>query len=90
MSKVRTDTCTRLSPVQRLAQVVEDVRRWLGLEVLADDHHEAAAKKTEQVEQSESVQQAEKISPAMNVTSRVRPNIKLNVPPPRRSRGIGI
>ncbi len=78
---------TRLSPVQRLAQVVEDVRRWLGLEVLADGHHEAAAKK---VEQAEAVQQAEKISPATTQTRRVRPNIKLNVPPPRRSRGIGI
>jgi conjugative relaxase-like TrwC/TraI family protein len=78
---------TRLSPVQRLAQVVEDVRRWLGLEVLADGHHEAAAKK---VEQAEATQQAEKISPATTQTRRVRPNIKLNVPPPRRSRGIGI
>jgi conjugative relaxase-like TrwC/TraI family protein len=67
---------TRLSPVRRLAQAVEDVRRWLGLE-----HTEAIAEK---------VEQAEKISPAMSQTSRVRPNIKLNVPPPRRSRGISI
>jgi len=43
---------TRLSPVQRLAQVVEDVRRWFGL-----DHKEV-----------ESVTQAEKISPAVKET----------------------
>jgi hypothetical protein len=53
---------------------VEDVRRWLGLE------------RTETVAN----EQAEKISPATSKTSRVRPNIKLNVPPPRHSRGIGI
>ena len=78
---------TRLSPLQKLAQVVKDMRRWLGLEVLVDGHHEAAASK---VQQAESTQQAEKISPATTQTPRVRPNIKLNVPPPRRSRGIGI
>jgi hypothetical protein len=33
---------------------------------------------------------AETNSPATKETPRVRPNIKLNVPPPRRSRGIGI
>jgi hypothetical protein len=54
--------------------------------VLAHGHHE----KTEQAATSESMQQAEKISHATGQTSRVRPNIKPNVPPPRRSRGIGI
>jgi conjugative relaxase-like TrwC/TraI family protein len=78
---------TRLSPNQKLAQIVKDVRRWLGLEVLADSHHEAAAQK---VEQTESMKPAETNSPATKETPRVRPNIKLNVPPPRRSRGIGI
>ena len=43
---------TRLSPVQRLARVVEDVRRWLGL-----DHKEV-----------QSVNQAEKIAPVVKDT----------------------
>ena len=82
----RTFRDTRLSPVQRLAQVVEDMRRWLGLERTETVANEQAAK----VEQTEAVKQAEKISPATSQTPRVRPNFKPNVPPPRRSRGIGI
>jgi hypothetical protein len=62
------------------------MRRWLGLERTETVANEQAAK----VEQTEAVKQAEKISPATSQTSRVRPNIKPNVPPPRRSRGIGI
>lgn len=77
---------TRLSPVQKLAQIVEDVRRWLGLERTANVAKEQAAK----AETTEAMKPAEKISPAAKETPRVRPNIKLNVPPPRRSRGIGI
>jgi ATP-dependent exoDNAse (exonuclease V) alpha subunit len=77
---------TRLSPVQKLAQIVEDVRRWLGLEHTATVAKEQAAK----AEATEAMKPAEQISPAVKETPRVRPNIKLNVPPPRRSRGIGI
>ena len=77
---------TRLSPVQKLAQVVEDVRRWLGLERTATVAKEQAAKE----ETTEAMKPAENISPAVKETPRMRPNIKLNVPPPRRSRGIGI
>jgi hypothetical protein len=77
---------TRLSPVQKLAQIVEDVRRWLGLERTEAVAKEQAAK----AETTEAMKPAEKISPAVKETPRVRPNIKLNVPPPRRSRGIGI
>jgi len=77
---------TRLSPVQKLAQIVEDVRRWLGFERTATVAKEQAAK----AEATEAMKPAETISPAVKETSRVRPNIKLNVPPPRRSRGIGI
>jgi len=81
----RTFRVTRLSPVQKLAQVVRDVRRWLGLE-----HTEAvASEQAAKPETTETVKQAEKISPVTSQTPRVRPNIKLNVPPPRRSRGIG-
>jgi conjugative relaxase-like TrwC/TraI family protein len=81
----RLHRVTRLSPVQRLAQVVEDVRRWLGLE-----RTEAVAEK---IAPAESVTPAEKISPATETEKlrrEVRPAIKLNVPPPRRSRGVGI
>ena len=79
----RQRRATRLrSRLRLVAQVVEDVRRW----VLAHGHHE----KTEQATTSESMQQAEKISHATSQTPRVRPNFKPNVPPPRRSRGIGI
>ena len=77
---------TRLSPVQKLAQIVEDVRRWLGLERTAT----VAKEQAEKAEATEAMKSSEKISPAVKETPRVRPNIKLNVPSPRRSRGIGI
>jgi conjugative relaxase-like TrwC/TraI family protein len=64
MRQTRATRLTRLAPVQRIAQVVEDVRRWLG-EVLADGHHEAVAEK---VAQTEPVKQAEKIVPAIKET----------------------
>ena len=64
MRQTRATRLTRLAPVQRLAQVVEDVRRWLG-EVLADGHHEAVAEK---VAQTEPVKQAEKIAPVVKET----------------------
>jgi len=76
---------TRMSPVQKLAQIVEDVRRWLGLEHAANVAKEQAAK----AETIEAMKPAEQISPAVKQTPRVRPNIKLNVLSPRRSRGIG-
>jgi hypothetical protein len=78
----RPQRATRLSPVQRLAQVVKDFRRW----VLEPGHHEEDKQPTTSVAEK----QAEKISPVTSQTPRMRPNIKLNVPPPRRSRGIGI
>jgi hypothetical protein len=58
---------TRLSPVQRLAQVVEEIARWLGEvfqpgPVLADGHKDEAV--VEKVEQAKVVNQAEKIQPA--------------------------
>jgi hypothetical protein len=88
---------TRLSPVQRLAQAVKDFRRWLlapGMPVKTEQPTPTEAQKqaakvepTESAKQAE--KQAEKISPMASRTPQVRPNIKLNVPPPRRSRGIG-
>jgi conjugative relaxase-like TrwC/TraI family protein len=57
---------TRLSPVQRLATAVEDVRRCLGL----DQTEAVEAKETvaEKIGQTESVKQAEKIAPAVKET----------------------
>jgi hypothetical protein len=58
---MRVTRATRLSPVQRLARVVADVRRWCGLdqneavEVLAHGHQEP-------------VKQTEKISPDLKQT----------------------
>ncbi|MCI0541209.1 MAG: hypothetical protein L0Z50_38905 [Verrucomicrobiales bacterium] len=52
MRPTRATRLTALAPVQRIAQVVEDVRRWLGL-----DQKEA-----------ESVKQTEKIAPAVKET----------------------
>jgi len=88
---------TRLSPVQRLAQAVKDFRRWLlvpGQPVKTKlPTPTEAQKQAAEVEPTENVKQAEKqaetISPVAGRTPQVRPNIKLNVPPPRRSRGIG-
>ena len=85
---------TRLSPVQRLAQAVKDLRRWLlapGQPVKTKQPAPTEAQKqAAKVEPTEDTKQAEKISPVASRTPQVRPNIKLNVPPPRRSRGIRI
>ena len=64
MRQTRATRLTRLAPVQRLAQVVEDVRRWLG-EVLTPVQHEAVAEKAGQ---TEPVKQAEKVAPAVKET----------------------
>jgi hypothetical protein len=88
----RPQRATRLSPVQRIAQVVENVRRW----VLAHGHHEAmkqptpteGLKQAAKVEPTEAVKQAEKISPVTSLKSRMHHNLKRRVPSPRRSLGI--
>jgi len=64
MRQTRATRLTRLAPVQRLAQVVEDVRRWLG-ERLGIEPAEAVAEKTRQ---TEPVKQAEKIAPVVKET----------------------
>jgi ATP-dependent exoDNAse (exonuclease V) alpha subunit len=85
----RLHRITRLPAVQRLAQVVEDVRRW----VLAQGHYGQQEAIAETTIPKASVKSVEKILPA-NVTEKprreMRPSIKPDVPPPRRSRGVGI
>jgi len=66
MRQTRATRLTRLAPVQRLAQVVEDVRRWLG-KVLADGQA-VTEKAAEAVKPTEPVKQAEKIAPAVKET----------------------
>jgi len=64
MRQTRATRLTRLAPVQRLAQVVEDVRRWLG-ERLGIEQTEVVAEKTRQ---TEPVKQSEKIAPVVKET----------------------
>ena len=66
MRQTRATRLTRLAPVQRLAQVVEDVRRWLG-KVLADGQA-VTEKAAEAIKPTEPVKQAEKIAPAVKET----------------------
>ena len=64
MRQTRATRLTRLAPVQRIAQVVEDVRRWLG-ERLGIEQAEAVAEK---IGPAEPVKQAEKIAPVVKET----------------------
>ena len=88
MRQTRTTRLTRLAPVQRLAQVVEDVRRWLG-EVLTPVQHEAVAEK---VGQTEPVKQAEKVAPVVKETpgQKLRREIAQQPPQQRRSGGMRV
>jgi hypothetical protein len=73
---------TRLSPVQRLAQVVEEIARWLGEvfqpgQMLAHGHKDeavvekvepvVAVKQTEKIEPAEALKPTETIKPALTV-----------------------
>jgi conjugative relaxase-like TrwC/TraI family protein len=93
----RLHRLARLSPVQRFAQIIENARRWLGL-----DHAETVASElTVKVQPTETVKEAEKIllatveAPKIEA-EKIRPEspvknrivIKPTLPPPTRSRGI--
>jgi conjugative relaxase-like TrwC/TraI family protein len=90
----RPQRVTRLSPIQRLAEVVKDFRRWVlahGQPVKTEQSTaKEAGKQIVKVEPTETVKPTEKVSPETIQPPRQRPQIKLNMPPPRRSRGIGI
>ena len=87
MRQTRATRLTRLAPVQRLAQVVEDVRRWLG-EVLADGQT-VTEKVVEAVKQTEPVKQAEKVAPRETPGQRLRREIAQQ-PQQRRSGGMRV
>jgi hypothetical protein len=88
MRQTRATRLTRLAPVQRLAQVVEDLRRWLG-ERIGIEQTEVVAEK---VGQTEPVQQAEKIAPVVKQTpgQRLRREIAPQQPQQRRSGGMHV
>ncbi len=60
----RTRRPTRLSPVQRIAQVVEDIRRRLGEVLWPGQQTKAVAEKAEQ---AESIKQAESVKPTQTI-----------------------
>jgi len=85
---VRQHRTTRLSPAQRLVQVAEQVRRWMG------EHFEpkevVAEKLAEKVEQTESVKQVEKARRSLREEVRQRiEQHRQQRQQPRHSRGIG-
>ena len=92
MRQTRATRFSRLPSVQRIAQVVEDVRRWLG-EVLAHSHQTKAV--AEKVHPTESVTEAEKIAPVIKETPgqklrRVLEQKRQQRQQQYRSRGIGV
>ena len=72
--QLRPMRTTRLSPVQRLATLVEDVRRWID-DRLGIEQKEVVPEKVEQTEsvkQAEAVQQTEMVKPARPVREALR------------------
>jgi conjugative relaxase-like TrwC/TraI family protein len=90
MRAKRVARTTRLSPVQRLAQVADDVRRWLG-ECIGVAQTEAV---TEKIEPAESRKQVEKIAPIVKIPETPGQKLRRHIaqehqqPQQRRSRGI--
>ena len=86
----RITQVTRLSPVQRLAQVAEDVRRWLS-ERLGVAETEAV---TQKIEPAESRKPVEKIAPIVKIPETPGQKLRRRIaqehqqPQQRRSRGI--
>jgi len=72
----RVFRATRLSPVQRIAQVVEEVRRWISERVGVEQKEAVTGKveKTKTIKQAESINQAELVKQAETVkpTSRIK------------------
>jgi conjugative relaxase-like TrwC/TraI family protein len=103
-SAVRPMRFTRLSPVQRLAQVVEEIAHWLGEmfrpgQVFARGHKDETI--IEKVEQTEAVKPIETVKPALTVREArlqreaARRKLGRGITPPgdtghSHSRGIGV
>ncbi len=104
MRGIRPMRPTRLSPVQRITNLIEDARRWFGDVVRAGEQIEAGTEKVEHagaIKPTESVKPEEKIVEATKPLTvrealqqeQARRKIALNIKPPdeaSRSRGVGI
>ena len=84
---VRQHRTTRLSPVQRLTQVAEQVRRWMGEHFGLEPKEVVTEKVTEKAAQTESVRQTEKVRRSLREEARQR--IEQHRQQPRHSHGIG-
>ena len=92
---------TRLAPVQRIAQVIEDVRRWLG-EVLSPGQQTDAvaqiepadsSKQSETVKPMQTVKQAETVKEALQPRQSICRKLRRGITPPGdtgHSRGMGV
>jgi hypothetical protein len=103
MRGIRPMRHTRLPPVQRITNLVEDARRWFGDVFRAGEQIEAG---TEKVEHAEAIKPTESVKPEEKIVEAtkpltvgeaqkqtVRPKSALNIKPPddtKRSRGVGI
>jgi conjugative relaxase-like TrwC/TraI family protein len=101
MRQTRLSRVSRLPSVQRIAQVVEDVRRWLG-EVLSPGQQTDAAtqiepadssKQAETVKPTQAVKPAETVKEALQPRQSIRRKLGRGIAPPGdtgHSRGMGI
>ncbi len=95
MRQTRLSSISRLPPVQRIAQAVEQVRRWVGEALRFTQQAEAVPEK---VEQTEAIKQPEQTEPTVKQTpeqkyrqasrERMLRNIEQSRQQPGRSRGI--
>ena len=84
----RAARTTRLSPVQRLTRVAEQVRRWMGED--PEPKEVVAEKVTEKVTPTESVKQTEKVHRSLREEMRQRiEQHRQQRQQPRHSHGIG-
>jgi hypothetical protein len=87
---VRQHRTTRLSPMQRLTQIAEDVRRWMGEHFGIESKEVVAEKISAKVEQTESVKPTEKVRRSLREEARQRiEQHRQQRQQPRHSRGIG-
>ncbi len=87
---VRQHRTTRLSPVQRLAQVAEQLRCWMGERFGVESKEVVAEKLAEKVEQTDSVKPTEKVRRSLREEARQKiEHHRQQRQQPRHSRGIG-
>ena len=101
MRQTRLSRVSRLPSVQRIAQVVEDVRRWLGEVLSPGQQTDAAAqvepadssKQSETVKPIQTVKQAETVKETLQSRQSIRRKLGRGIVPPGdtgHSRGMGV